>query len=324
MKNLFNRFLSAALALTLVAGVSGVSTVSAAEESLANGSYDAGIHFYKSTDSTSLSMCDSIFAHEADVTLTDDSATLTFYVAYPIPAFSTMGTDGTIKDVTVSYDGATYTAASDITTQPSKTFDTTGALFGINAGDSLTTQVISVDLPREAVDTFDEGLNVSAYVNVVMMSTQQFIVKVTDLSANSTTEDTKTEDTTTEATETTTKEVEVSANVAAPAATYEVTIPETVTLGTLSAEEDNSFDFEVAVEAQNLGTGYVEVVSSEEGTLTSGENTLAFTNSFGTQKTSDNATLTGSFTVKAADVKAAAAGDYTGTVNFNINYYAAN
>lgn len=317
MRKFFNRFVSTALALTLVAGLNGL-TAFAAEESTENGSYTGTIHFYKASDSTSLSMCDSIFAHEADITLTDSAAEVTFYVAYPIPAFSSQGTDGTIKDVTVTYDGATYEATSDITTKPSKTFDTTGSIFGITAGESYTTQVVSVSLPRSAADSFDEGLAVSAYVNVVMMTTQEFTAKVTDLVKTS--DDTSSD----EATETTTKEVEVTAEVAAPAATYTVTIPESVALGTLSADEDNSFDYKVEVAAENLGTGYVEVVTAKEGSLTSGSNTLAFTNSFGTQKTSTDATLTGAFAVKAADVKAAAAGNYTGTVNFNINYYAAN
>lgn len=321
-KRLFNKIVSAALALTLVAGMNGV-TARAAEDELANGSYTATIHFYKSTDSSSLSMCDSIFAHEADVALTDDAAELTFYVAYPIPAFPEQGTDGTIKDITVTYDGTEYTADYDITSQPEKEFDTTGALFGITAGNSYPTQVVTVSLPRAAADSFADGLAVSAYVNVVMMTTQEFTVKVTDLTlTDSADDDTDSDDTA--ATETSTKEVEVTAEVAAPAASYTVTIPESVALGTLSAEEDNAFDYEVAVTAENLGTGYVEIKTDESASLTSGSNTLAFTNSFGTQKTSEDATLTGTFSVKAADVKAAAAGNYTGTVNFSINYYAAN
>ena len=71
-------------------------------------------------------MCDSIFAHEADVTVNDDSVDLTFYVAYPIPSFSDQGADGTIKDVVLTVDEQEYTAESDITTKPVKTFDTAG------------------------------------------------------------------------------------------------------------------------------------------------------------------------------------------------------
>lgn len=46
-------------------------------------------------------MCDPIFVHEADLTLTDTEAELTFYVAYPIPAFPDQGTDGTVLDVVI-------------------------------------------------------------------------------------------------------------------------------------------------------------------------------------------------------------------------------
>ncbi|MFR6164104.1 MAG: hypothetical protein ACLUJR_14670 [Mediterraneibacter gnavus] len=43
-------------------------------------------------------------AHEADIELTDDTAGLTFYVAYPIPSFADQGTDGTLKDVVMTID----------------------------------------------------------------------------------------------------------------------------------------------------------------------------------------------------------------------------
>lgn len=320
MKNLFNRFTSAALAMTLVAGLSGITAFAAEDSTLKNGTYEGNIHFYKASDASSLSMCDTIFAHDADITLTDDSANVTFYVAYPIPAFPTQGTDGTIKDVTFTYNDTEYVADYDISSQPVKTFDTTGSLFGITAGESYETEVVNVSLPREAVNDFEDGIAVSAYVNVVMMSTQNFTVKITDLSQTSSDDNTSSDN---QATETTTKEVEVSAEIAAPAASYTVTIPESVTLGTLSADIDTAFDYNVEVTAQNLGDGYVEVVTDAAGNLKSGNNSLAFTNSFGTQKTSTDAILNGTFAVKAADVKAAAAGNYTGTVNFNINYYAA-
>lgn len=319
MKKLFKQVASAALAFALVAGSTNM-TAFAAEDTFTNGSYTGTIHFHNASNPANYSMCDSIFAHTADIVLTDDNAELTFYVAYPVPSFSDQGVDGTISDVTMTYDGTVYQAESDITTKAEKTFDTTGALFGITAGDSLPTQAISVTLPREAADSLDEGLETSAFVNVVMNTTTAFVVKVTDLTAVSS--DNNEEDSV--ATETSTKEVEVSADIAAPAATYTVTIPESVAFGTLSAETDNSLDFSVEVAAANMGTGYVEVASAQTGSLTSGENSLAFANSFGTQQASEDTTLTGSFSVKAADVAKAAAGNYTGTVTFTINYYAAN
>ena len=143
------------LSAALVAGM--CSTAFAADNTSAdyeNGAYTGTIHFMNGSNPEKASMCDSIFAHEADVTLSDDTAELTFYVAYPIPSYPDQGTDGTIKDVVMTLDGATFTGESDITTKAVKTFDTTGAAFGINAGDELTTQAVTVDLPRSAVDNF--------------------------------------------------------------------------------------------------------------------------------------------------------------------------
>ena len=147
-----------------------------------DGDYTGEIHFLNANGTGAASMCDPIFVHEAEVTLDADSAELTFYVAYPIPAFPSMGTDGTILDVKFTVNDTEYTAESDITTKPEKVFDTTSSLFGITEGESYPTQVLTVDLPRDAVDDLEAGtVAASAYVNSVMNSTQNFFVQVTDL-----------------------------------------------------------------------------------------------------------------------------------------------
>ena len=102
----------------------------------ADGDYKGEIHFLNANGTGAASMCDPIFVHEAEMTLDADSAELTFYVAYPIPAFPDLGTDGTILDVVLTVDGTEYTAESDITTKPEKVFDTTSSLFGITEGES--------------------------------------------------------------------------------------------------------------------------------------------------------------------------------------------
>lgn len=94
-------------------------------------------------------------------------------------------------------------------------------------------------------------------------------------------------------------------------------------MGTLSASEDNTMAYEVKVEASNLNGGKVEVETGAKGNLTSGENTLAFANDFGTQEAAETTTLHGNIKVTAADVAKAAAGNYTGTADFTISYYAA-
>lgn len=311
--NLFKRAASAALALTLAAGMSGMPVFAAASAELENGTYKGTVHFHNGSNPASYSMCDSIFAHETDVVLTDDAAAVTVYVAYPIPAFADQGTDGTIKDVVMTLDGNDYTGVLDIDTKAVKTFDTTGSLFGINAGDELTTEAVTFSLPREAVDSFEEGIETKAYVNVVMNMNQDFVVKITDLAKSGDIPD---------ATEQTEQSMEVTAEVEAVPASYSVTIPEAVAVGTLSAEADTSREYAVEVEAQRLGAGYVQVDTQAGGELVSEANKLAFTNTFGSQKTSESATLSGAIVVKGDDVKAAAAGNYTGTVNFTISYYA--
>lgn len=303
------RFASAALALTLAAGMN-IMPVFADEAAPANGNYTATIHFHNASNPANYSMCDSIFAHDAEISLTDDQAELTFYVAYPIPAFKDQGADGTIKDVKMTYGDIEYTGTSDIETKAEKTFDTKGELFGINAGDELATQAVTVDFPKEAVASFSNGIKTSAYVNVFMNTTVDFVVKITDMKK------------VTVPTNTSKQSAEVTADVAAAAPSYDVTIPESISMGTLSADQDNKKTFTVNVTAENLGTGKVEVKTAASGELLSNSNKLAFANNFGTQSTSETKDLTGTITVKAADVKKAAAGNYTGTANFTINYYA--
>lgn len=102
-------------------------------------------------------MCDPIFAHTADVTLTDENAELTFYVAYPIPApaFSTQGADGTIKDVKMTVNKTEYGGKLDITTKEKKTFDTDSVGFGIKAGDELPTEAVTVSTAQSTEDSFE-------------------------------------------------------------------------------------------------------------------------------------------------------------------------
>lgn len=316
MNKFFNRIASTALAITMAASMTPVTNVFAAESSsVENGSYTATIGFYKAESTTSLSMCNSIFAHTADVTVTDDSCAFTFYVAYPIPAYPTMGTDGTLKDVVVTYGESSYTGTLDITTKAVKTFDETGSLFGITAGDELETEAVTVTLPRDYVDDMDETyLATSAYVNAVMYTTVSFNLHLSDLTA------TETEET---VTETETKSTTVTATVVAPTATYTVTIPEAVELGTLSTEKDTEVSYEVTIETANFADdAYISVETDGTGYLTSGSEQLAYTNTFSASKLTASSTVSGTFKVLATDVANAQAGNYTGTANFVINYYA--
>ncbi len=303
------KIVSGALTAVMV-GTMMCATAFAAPSENANGTYTGEIHFLNGNGSGNKSMCDSIFAHEADVVLTDDTAELTFYVAYPVPAYPEQGTDGTIKEVVLTVGDVRCTAVSDIEAKPEKLFDTAGPLFGINEGDELPTQVLTVELPRSAVDDLEKGtVACSAYVNVVMNTTQNFYIQVTDLTAAPD--------------ETQNMQITGTVNEKISAPSYNVTVPESVAMGTLSAENDNVKSYNVEVTASDLN-GTVTVAAPEAGTLTNGDNELAFANSFGTKNvtTDGTSTLAGNITVTAANVAAAAAGNYTGTTTFSITYAA--
>lgn len=282
----------------------------------ADGDYTGEIHFLNANGTGAASMCDPIFVHEAEVTLDADSAELTFYVAYPIPAFPDLGTDGTILDVVLTVDGTEYEAESDITTKPEKVFDTTSSLFGITEGESYPTQVVTVDLPRDAVDDLEAGtVSASAYVNSVMNSTQNFFIQVTDLQLVGGGE-----------TDADTQDMQITADVEEQISSpsYNVTVPSSVNIGTLSSEKDNAMPYAVDVEADSLN-GTVSVTAPATGSLTNGGNTLAFANSFGTQTVSEDTAgsqLSGTISISAEDVAAAAVGNYTGTTTFSITYAA--
>lgn len=309
-----NKIVSGAAAAAML-GTMMCTTAFAADYT--DGNYTGEIHFLNANGTGAASMCDPIFVHEAELALTADNAELTFYVAYPIPSFPDLGTDGTILDVVLTVDGTEYTAESDITTKPEKVFDTTASLFGITEGESYPTQVLTVDLPRDAVDDLEAGtVNASAYVNSVMNSTQNFFIQVTNIqSVGGETEPAEE-----------TQDMQISADVeeVVSAPDYTITVPSTVALGTLSTEKDNSLPYTVDVAASNLN-GTLSVSAPETGNLTSGDNTLAFANSFGTQNVTadtENGKLSGAISVSASDVAAAAAGNYTGTTTFSITYAA--
>ena len=308
-----NKIVSGAAAAAML-GTMMCTTAFAADYT--DGNYTGEIHFLNANGTGAASMCDPIFVHEAELALTADNAELTFYVAYPIPAFPDLGTDGTILDVVLTVDGTEYTAESDTTTKPEKIFDTESSLFGITKGESYPTQVLTVDLPRDAVDDLEAGtVSASAYVNSVMDSTQNFLIQVTNI--QSVGGETEPADT---------KDMQITADVQEVVSepTYTVTVPGSVELGTLGTEEDNYSPYTVDVAASNLN-GTLSVSAPETGNLTSGDNTLAFANSFGTQNVTadtENGKLSGAISVSASDVAAAAAGNYTGTTTFSITYSA--
>lgn len=307
--------LTAAMALTMN------TTTFAAEQTVENGNYTGTTHFYKQSDPTTYSMCDSIFVHTSDIKVTDDNAELTFYVAYPIPNFASQCEGGTIYDVKMTVDGEEYIGVCDIDTKEKKVFDANGALFGITQGESYETEAVTVTLPRTALDDFYDGIETSVFVNPVMYSTQSFVVKVTDLTKVG-----ELDSDTDAVVKSDEQSMEITADVEEVISepSYTVTVPSSTALGKLSATEDNTMDYEVVVKASDLN-GELKVEAPENGELKSGENTLAFTNSFGVQtitNDTENVVLNGTLGVSADEVSNAKAGNYTGTTTFTISYTA--
>ena len=128
------------------------------------------------------SMCNPLFDQNVDITISGDVASVRFLVANPVPAFTNDGADGTVKNFTLHYEGQDYVAKSDMDSKPSFTADVNGPLFGINAGDELTAQVLTVELPKDAIV---EGavFVASAFVNVVMKNDVYMRVQLSDLKA---------------------------------------------------------------------------------------------------------------------------------------------
>ena len=130
------------------------------------------------------SMCDVMFAQKADVEVRGEDAILKMYVAYPVPAFPEMGKDGTVKNFTVTYNGKTYTAESDLTSQPLMTVKASNPGFGLVAGEEIPAQVLTLTLPKEALN--ETQLPATTLVNVIMGMNVNFRLAFSDLSLEDT------------------------------------------------------------------------------------------------------------------------------------------
>lgn len=311
MKNVLKRMTSAALALVMAIGIG--ATAASAAAPYADGAYTAKVAFLHETDEKP-SMCNVLFDHDADIKVTGENAAISVYAAYPVPAFPTMGTDGTLKYMSITIDGTEYKAVSDIATKPLREFDETGSGFKVTAGEKYETQVLTFTIPTAKLDSLATAVKAAAFVNPVMNTEVAMRFQLTDITGSAAPE--------VKPSETSTKGMNITAEIAAPAPSYTVTIPESVSMGSLSTEKDNVFGYKVDVDAKNLGNGSVEVSAPSEGILNNGDHQLAFANSFGTQKASETAALNGEFSIAAKDVAAAAAGNYTGTATFTIRYFA--
>ena len=147
--------------------------------SLEEGKYTASITMmHEAKDQPS--MCDPMFDMKADIEIKGEEATLKLFVANPIPGFPEQGADGTVKDVKITYNGKSYPVESQLGTDAKMTAKVTNQLFGFTKDEKYPAQVLTVKLPKEAIQ---EGamLKTDAFVNVVMMSNQTFRVNLTNI-----------------------------------------------------------------------------------------------------------------------------------------------
>ena len=316
MNKLFKKAAATALSMCMVVSMGAMSAFAA--NTYEDGDYTATVTMMHENKEQA-SMCNALFDHDADITVKGDQAVISLYVANPVPGFPDAGADGTVKDVKLTLDGQQIAAVSNIENKPMREMDETNPLFGVEDGVSIPCQVLSFTVPTAKLDAMvATPAPVGAYVNVVMMSNEIFRLKIENIKSTSDSDS----DSGAIPNENATKSMQITADVAAPEASYTVDIPEAIAMGTLSASEDNVTAYTVNVKATNLGTGKVVISAPAAGELASASDSLAYANSFGAQETSVSADLNGEFTVTAADVASASAGNYTGTVLFDISYFA--
>lgn len=296
--NLKAKLISGLTSLALV-GTLFSQTAFAATETYANGEYTANSTMYKNSsgviNTSATSSCDNFFAHEVEVTLTDDATTVVWYME--------SATDygmNPVDNFTVTYNDASYDAVIDFENDVVKEIN----------GESHNANKVTLTLPADAIDALvNDGLLVASYVPAMgSWGNVTYWAKLSNIQVAPA--------------ETFTQTSELTASVDKNTPNYTVTVPSSIALGTLSRTEDTSVEFNVEVEADYFEDESVEIVASAAGKLISdADDEIAFANDFGTQTATESTSLSGNIKVNASDVASAKGGNYTGTTTFVINYY---
>lgn len=209
--------------------------------------------------------------------------------------------DATAEGAVVNYKSgsewktADYTLSSDTALNPKNV--------AVNYVDSMSFTVPSL------TDTYSLGLYVNSNVMGVMFGGSDSAEKAATLTVDwNTAEKVKVAD------ETSSQSANVKYSVEGG---YEVKIPAEITVDPTTKKAEYS------VEAQKFvleNGAYVIVTADENGTLTNGSNSLSFTNTLENGKlTKTGDKLNGTVTVTD---NASAAGEYVGTIDFTINFFA--
>lgn len=119
--------------------------------------------------------------------------------------------------------------------------------------------------------------------------------------------------------ETQEQSAQITARVPAATASYYITLPEEISLGSLDSTSDYQKDYELGVTVESLGDLKLKITSDRRITYTNTDDTaktLTGYNAFGTQYFSENGTAEGTLTVYKEDIGQVPKGTYTGTMKF--------
>ena len=142
-----------------------------------DGTYTASVSVRKSSDINSTSMCAPLFYSKADLKISGTNTRVTLYVIDPIPKYASEGTP--LSSVKITANGSAYSASVNSSGKVSRYFPA-NAQFIPEAGNYYATP-ITFTIPTSAVEKSAEGtIKMSAYVNAVMKSTQEFYVVFSD------------------------------------------------------------------------------------------------------------------------------------------------
>lgn len=148
---------------------SGSGSLSGSESK--NSSYTAQLSVRKYDDINSLSMCAPMFYSKADLKVSGDSTKVTVYVINPIPNYAEYGTP--LSNIRITANESNYSGSINTKSKVSRYFDSSEQF--ISESGNYYASPITFTIPTSAVEDSAEGtVKMTAYVNAVMKSTQEF------------------------------------------------------------------------------------------------------------------------------------------------------
>lgn len=142
-----------------------------------DGTYTAKVSVRKSTNINSASMCAPMFYERADLKVSGNNTKVTIYAIDPIPKYASEGTP--LSNVKVTANGTVYSGSVNAGSKVSRYF-AASEQFIPKAGNYYATP-ITFTIPTSAIEKSAEGkVKMSAYVNAVMKSTQDFYLVFSD------------------------------------------------------------------------------------------------------------------------------------------------